>query len=185
MPILTLLSTLCILGKLENSSAGIKGSYCCIISQLRLRAMQSEIFNVLTTIHSFSSKQWMTQRQCVYELSHWHNTRICVKRVKNSWMTISSVRMSYPAECNCHLCCERHLRVSHVFSCLFRQMYISQCVNSMSSVHLIPLVQHVLLSISQLNSLSLHLIRFRITQCILTWYHEPGKVQLEFGFGKI
>ena len=25
------------------------------------------------------------------------------------------------------LCCERHLRVSHVFSCLFRQLYINQC----------------------------------------------------------
>ena len=24
-------------------------------------------------------------------------------------------------------CCERHLRVFHVFSCLFRQIYISQC----------------------------------------------------------
>ena len=24
-------------------------------------------------------------------------------------------------------CCERHLRVSHVFSCLFRQLYINQC----------------------------------------------------------
>ena len=24
-------------------------------------------------------------------------------------------------------CCKRHLRVSHVFSCLFRQMYINQC----------------------------------------------------------
>ena len=82
-------------------------------------------------------------------------------------MTISSVRISYPAECNCHLllwknidtipssyvcsrlrtlewlsqvleshiqlnaivtfCCERHRRVSHVFSCLFRQVYINQC----------------------------------------------------------
>ena len=80
------------------------GDFCCIISQLWLHTRQSEIHNVLTTIHSFSSKQWMTQRQCVYELSHWHNTQlICVKCVKNSWMIISSVRISYPAECNCHL----------------------------------------------------------------------------------
>ena len=68
---------------------------------------QSEIRNmlkVLTTIHSFSSRQWMTQRQCVYELSYWHNTQlICVKCIKNSWMTISSVKISCPAECNCHL----------------------------------------------------------------------------------
>ena len=60
-----------------------------------------EILNVLTTIHSFSSKQWMTQRQSVYELSSWHITQlICVKRVKNSWMTISSVKsLSYYYSC--------------------------------------------------------------------------------------
>ena len=29
-------------------------------------------------------------------------------------------------------CCERHLRVSHVFSCLFRQLYINQCKIHMS-----------------------------------------------------
>ena len=46
--------------------------------------------------HSFSSKQWMTQRQCVYELSNWHNTQlISVKHIWNSWMTISSVRISH------------------------------------------------------------------------------------------
>ena len=60
-----------------------------------------EILNVLTTIHSFSSKQWMTQRQSVYELSSWHITQlICVKHVKNSWMTISSVKsLSYYSSC--------------------------------------------------------------------------------------
>ena len=77
---------------------------------------QSVIRNVLTTIHSFSSRQWMTQRRCVYELFHWHNTQlICVKHVKNSWMTISSVRISYPAECNCHLLL---WKTSESFSCL-------------------------------------------------------------------
>ena len=56
-----------------------------------------EILNMLTTIHSFSSKQWMTQRPSVYELSSWHTTQlICVKCIKNSWMTISSVKsLSY------------------------------------------------------------------------------------------
>ena len=60
-----------------------------------------KILNVLTTIHSFSSKQWMTQRPSVYELSSWHITQlICVKRVKNSWMTISSVKsLSYYYSC--------------------------------------------------------------------------------------
>ena len=48
-----------------------------------------EILNMLTTIHSFSSKQWMTLRQCVYELPNWHKTQlICVKCVMNSWITI-------------------------------------------------------------------------------------------------
>ena len=56
-----------------------------------------EILNMLTTIHSFSSKQWMTQRPSVHELSSWHTTQlICVKCIKNSWMTISSVKsLSY------------------------------------------------------------------------------------------
>ena len=85
--------------------------------------MQSEILNVLTTIHSFSSKQWMTQRQCVYELSHWHNTQIiCVKHVKNSWMIISSVRISYPAECNCHLL-YRMTPESYLFSSIVAFVY--------------------------------------------------------------
>ena len=75
---------------------------CCILANCDY--MQSEIRNVLTIIHSFTSRQWMTQRQCVYELSHWHNTQlICVKHIKSSWVTISSIRISYPAECNCHL----------------------------------------------------------------------------------
>ena len=84
---------------------------------------------MLTNNPSFSSKQWMTQRQCVYELFHWHNTQlICVKCIKNSWMTISSVRISYPAECNCHLFVVKDIwEMSHVFSCLFRQVYINQC----------------------------------------------------------
>ena len=79
---------------------------------------QSEIRNVLMcwqTIHSFSSKQWMTQRQCVYELFHWHNTQlICVLE---SHIQLNAIVTYY---------CERHLRVSHAFSCLFRQVYISQ-----------------------------------------------------------
>ena len=60
-----------------------------------------EIINMLTTIHSFSGKQWMTQRQSVYELSSWHITQLmCVKCVKNSWMTISSVKsLSYYNSC--------------------------------------------------------------------------------------
>ena len=88
---------------------------------------QSEIRNVLTTIHSFSSKQWMTQRQCVYELFHWHNTQlICVKHIKNSWMTISSVRISYPAECNCHLV-YRMTSESYLMSSLpLLHLYINQ-----------------------------------------------------------
>ena len=59
-----------------------------------------EILNMLT-IHSFSSKQWMTQRQSVYELSSWHITQlICVNHVKNSWLTISSVKsLSYYYSC--------------------------------------------------------------------------------------
>ena len=87
---------------------------------------QSEIRNVLTcwqTIHSFSSRQWMTQWWCVYELSNWYNTQlICVKRIKNSWMTISSVRISYPAECNCHLLL---WKTSESFSCLLLSIQTS------------------------------------------------------------
>ena len=107
--------------------------------------MQSEIRNVLTTIHSFPSKQWMTQRQCVYEFSYWHNIQlICVKRIKNSWMTISSVKISYPAECNCHLL-YRMTSESYLMSSLpLLHLYISQCKFCMSCSfqdHQ-PLVQH-------------------------------------------
>ena len=72
----------------------------------------------------------MTQRQCVYELFHWHNTQlICVKCIKNSWMTISSVRISYPAECNCHLLL---WKTSESFSCLLLsiQTTVYQTVNT-------------------------------------------------------
>ena len=57
------------------------------------------------------------------------------------WLSISSWMQLSP------LCYERHLRVSHVFSCLFRQLYINQCkfhmIISFQDHH--PLVQHVLL----------------------------------------
>ena len=62
----------------------------------------SNSFDMLTTIHSFSSKQWMTQRQCVYELSHWHNTQ--------------DIRTS-----------ESHLMIALVHSCLFRCLYKYLC----------------------------------------------------------
>ena len=60
-----------------------------------------EILNMLTTIHSSSSKPWMTQRPSVYELSSWHITQlIYVKHIKNFWMTISSdTSLSYYNSC--------------------------------------------------------------------------------------
>ena len=108
---------------------------------------QLEIRNVLTTIHSFSSRQWMTQRQCVYELSQWQNTQlICVKCIKNSWMTISSVKITYPTECNCHLL-YRITSESYLMSSLpLLRVYINQCkfhmFISFQDHH--SLVQHVL-----------------------------------------
>ena len=58
----------------------------CDYSQSEIRI----VLNMLTNNSQFLSKQWMTQRQCVYELPYWHNTQlICVNRVKNSWMIIS------------------------------------------------------------------------------------------------
>ena len=70
-----------------------------LLHQTKLSIIFSSV--TLTTIHSFSSKQWMTQRQSVYELSSWHITHlICVKHIKNSWMTISSVKsLSYYYSC--------------------------------------------------------------------------------------
>ena len=51
--------------------------------------------NMLTTIHSFSSKQWLTQRQCVYELSYWHNAQlISVNCIKNSQLIFSCWQIS-------------------------------------------------------------------------------------------
>ena len=94
------------------------------------------------------SRQWMTQRQCICEVSYWHNTQlICVKHIKNSWMTISSVKISYPAECNCHLL-YRMTSESYLMSSLpLLHLYISQCkfhmFISFQDHH--PLVQHVLL----------------------------------------
>ena len=115
-----------------------------------------EILNVLTTIHSFSSKQWLTLRQYVYELSNWHNTQlICVKHVRISWMTTSSVRISPLL-----LFQPRAIRTlfmgnsfndiwelsHHVLSCLFRRLYINQCKFHMfiSFINVYPLAQHVL-----------------------------------------
>ena len=57
---------------------------------------------------------------------------ICVKHIKNSWMTIWSVKISYPAECNCHplyrMTSESYLTSSLPLLCL----YISQCKFLMS-----------------------------------------------------
>ena len=109
---------------------------------------QLEIRKVLTTIHSFSSRQWMTQRQCVYELIYWHNTQlIYVKHIKNSWMTISSVKISYPAECNCHLLYRMISEIYLMSSLPLLCVYINLCKFHMSSVSFQdhhPLVQHVL-----------------------------------------
>ena len=88
----------------------------CDYSQSEIRI----VLNMLTNNSQFPSKQWMTQRQCVYELSYWHNTQlICVKRVKDSWMIISInsyVRISL-IQLNAIVtyCTEWHLRV---ISCL-------------------------------------------------------------------
>ena len=97
----------------------------------------------------FLQQQWMTQRQCVYELFHWHNTQlISVKHMLRTLEWLSQVLESH-IQLNAidTYSCKRHLRVSHVFSCLFRQLYISQCkfhmFISLQDHH--PLVQHVLL----------------------------------------
>ena len=45
-----------------------------------------EILNVLTTIYSFSSNQWMTLRQCVCELSNWHNTKGGKRGHTHTWI---------------------------------------------------------------------------------------------------
>ena len=114
-----------------------------------------EIRNVLMcwqTIHSFPSKQRMTQRQCVYELLHWHNTQlICLKRAKNSWMTISSwlqcENLINTAECNCHLLYRKTSESYLISSLPLLRVYINQCkfhmFISFQDHH--PLVQHVLL----------------------------------------
>ena len=108
-----------------------------------------EILNMLTTIHSFSSKQWMTRRQCVYGLPNWHNTQlICVKRIKNSWMTIWSVRISHLLLFQPRAILTLFMNnsfndiweLSHVVSCLFRYLYINQCNSYIQLSH--PLVQH-------------------------------------------
>ena len=50
-------------------------------------------------------------------------------------MTISSVRISYPAECNCHLL-YRMTSESYLMSSLpLLQLYINQCKFRMSSIH--------------------------------------------------
>ena len=50
-----------------------------------------------------------------------------MKRIKNSWMTISSVKISHPAECNCHLL-YRMTSESYLMSSLpLLHLYISQC----------------------------------------------------------
>ena len=116
---------------------------------------QSEIWkmlNVLTNNSQFPNWQWMTQRQCVYELSYWHNTQlICVKRVKNSWMIISIssyVRISLiQLNAIVTFCVGRLLRVISYLLFLLLCVYISQCkfhpFISFQDHH--PLVQHVLL----------------------------------------
>ena len=50
-----------------------------------------------------------------------------MKHIKNSWMTISSVKISHPAECNCHLL-YRMTSESYLMSSLpLLHLYISQC----------------------------------------------------------
>ena len=79
-----------------------------------------EILNVLTTIHSFPDKQWMTQRPSVYELSSWHIIQlICVKTLEWPSQLSNLWAITIPEKSNC-----RHLRV---FSCLLLHLYINYC----------------------------------------------------------
>ena len=112
-----------------------------------------EILNVLTTIHSFSSRQWISQRQCVYELSNWHNTQLIYV-----WSALET--LEWPSQVWGSLIyyysCQEQLspfvfndiwELSHDFSCLFMHLYINQCKFHMFISHQDhhPLVQHVLL----------------------------------------
>ena len=66
-----------------------------------------------------------------------NNTQLkCVKCIKNSWMIISSVKsLSYYYSCQEQLSpfvVKDIWELSHVLSCLFRQVYINQCKFLMS-----------------------------------------------------
>ena len=74
--------------------------------------------NMLTTIHSFSSKQWMTQRQCVYELFYWHNAQlISINCIKNSIDILMLTDLLIQLNAILIFCCKWQLGICHVHSC--------------------------------------------------------------------
>ena len=107
--------------------------------------MQSEIRNVLTTIHIFSSSsEWLKDNVSM---------NFYIDTIPSSYvwstlrMTISSVKISYPAECNCHLL--YRMTSESYLTFLF---HCCDCIQAnVNSIHHVsfqdhhPLVQHVLL----------------------------------------
>ena len=100
--------------------------YCCIIGQLRLHAIR-DWERVDNNSQFPAGSEWLKDNVSM-------NFPIDTLPSSYVWSALRTLEwLSQVLESHIQLnaivtfCCERHLRVSHVFSCLFRQVYINQC----------------------------------------------------------